>query len=173
VLAWHTLVADELASMPGAPEWYASPALAWAGVALVLLGLVLETSFYAMLWSTRGARLRIVPCLLALLQLSMLEVVASLILHHSPPAGAGHVLAVLLAGARASWDGVTPGGLAGAFGSLGVLTLARIALWAWVQALATGRRWREAAAWIALVWVATHLAQGWSIELLRGRSFAS
>jgi hypothetical protein len=168
VLAWHSLVADELASTPAAPEWYAAPALAWAGVALVLFGLLAETAFYSMLWHARRIRMPIVPCLLALLQLSMLEVVASIVIHGAPEVGAGRTFAVLLCGARARWGGATPPGLAAAFGSVGALTIVRIGAWSWVQSYATGRRFREAAAIVSLVWLASHLAQGWSLELLRG-----
>jgi hypothetical protein len=50
------------------------------------------------------------------------------------------------------------------------LTIARMALWAWAQAEQTGRRWREAATLVAAVWLASHVVQGFLIELILGRS---
>jgi hypothetical protein len=53
-----------------------------------------------------------------------------------------------------------------------VLTLLRMALWAAAQAEGTRRSWREAAAIVATVWLASHVVQGMLIELVRGRSGA-
>jgi hypothetical protein len=170
LLAWHTVVADELARVPDAPAWFGSPALAWAGVGALVFGLAAETLFYAMLWGARGIRMPVVSSALVLLQLSMLEALATGLVQHAPGAGGGLALHALLAGPRAAWAGGGPGGFGSAFGSLGVLTALRMGLWAWTQAEGTGRRWRESAAQVAGVWLASHVAQGWLMELLRGRS---
>jgi hypothetical protein len=170
LLAWHEVVARELAQVPDAPPWFASPALAWAGVGALLAGLLVETAFYGMLWAARRLRLPFASSFLVLLQLSMLEAFATAILTWAPGDGAGHAAALWLAGARAAWAGGAPGGFGSAFGSFGVLTLVRMALWAWAQAEGTGRRWREAAPMVAAVWLASHAALGWTMELIRGRS---
>ena len=170
LLAWHELVANELSQVPDAPSWFGSPALAWSGVFMVVCGLAIETLFYGALWATRGRRLPFAASALLLLQLSMLEALATGILRHAPASGPWLGASMLLAGARATWVRAAPGAFASAFGSFGVLTLVRMGLWAWAQAEATGRRWREAAPLVASVWLASHVAQGWLMELMRGRS---
>ena len=173
LLAWYTVIADELARVPDAPAGFGSPAIAGAGVAALVAGLVLETLFYAMLWGARGIRMPVLSSALVLLQLSMLETVGGAIARHAPDAGHALAWAVLLAGARAAWGGGGPGGFGSAFGSLGVVTLVRMALWSWAQSEGTGRRYREAAAQVAVVWLASHVVQGWLMELMRGRSAMS
>ncbi len=173
LLAWHDVIAHELARVPGAPGGFASPALAWAGVAVLAAGLLAETAFYGILWAARGRRLPFRASALVLLQLSMLEALASGILQWAPATGPGFAAGWVLAGPRLAWAGGAPGGFLSAFGSCGVLTFVRIALWAWAQAEGVGRRWREAAVTVGTVWLATHVAQGWLMELLRGRSMPS
>jgi len=170
LLAWYTVIADELSRVPDAPGWFGSPALAWAGVGALVFGLAVEALFYAMLWGARRIRMPIVSSALVLLQLSMLETLATGIVQHAAAAGPALAVDVLLAGVRARWGESGPGGFRSAFGSFGVLTLVRMGLWAWMQAEGTGRRWREAAAQVTAVWLASHVAQGWLMELMRGRS---
>ncbi len=172
LLAWHECVERELEGL--ATELPFAPATAaWIGVAGFACALVAETLVYGMLWSARGRRLPFASSLLVLLQLSMIDVVALAIGSHRPEAGAARAVACVLAGPRVTWPGAAPDGVAAALGSLGALTLVRMALWAWVQAEGTGRRWREAAAIVALVWAGSHVVQGLMVELTRGRSVVS
>jgi len=172
LLAWHACVESEMersaSALPFAPS-----AIAWIGVAGFACALVVETLVYGMLWAARGRRLPFASSVLVLLQLSMIDRVALAIGSHVPEAGAARALACVLAGSRATWVGAAPDGVSAALGSLGVLTLARMALWAWVQAEGTGRRWREAASMVALVWAGSHVVQGLVAELARGRSVVS
>ena len=166
--AWYGAVSAELARVPDAGPAFASPALAWAGVAALVASLAAETLFYGMLWAARGTRLPLAPCALALLPISTLELLAASLARHAPAAGLARTACVALAGARVL--GAGEGGFACAFGSFGLVALVRMALWAWVQADAAGRRWRDAAPMVAAVWLASHVALGWIVELVRGRS---
>jgi hypothetical protein len=170
VIAWRGTFASEFARSASAPAWLASNAFIWACVTFTVAGVLVETGFYGMLWAARGRRLPFVATALVLLQLSMQEPVALWIREHGPTDPAAQIWRTLLIGARARWPGAAPGGFAAAFGSCGALTVLRVALSAWTQSSGTGRPWREAMAVVAGVWFASHLALGWLLDLMWGRS---
>jgi hypothetical protein len=51
-----------------------------------------------------------------------------------------------------------------------LLTLARIAITAWLQSVGTGRRLRGPLLVTSLAWLATRVALWWAMDLFRGMS---
>ncbi len=166
--AWHERIAHDLARVPQAPAWLGTPACTWTLVAGVVAAALIEAGFYGMLWAARGHRLPLATSAWALLQLSMLDWFAFWLAERAPAGAGSEAWRVVLLGARAL--GASHGAWAAVCGSLGALTLARMAGWAGAMAALVRRPWREAATLVAGVWIASHVAQGWLLELLRGRS---
>jgi hypothetical protein len=131
-----------------------------------------EALAYALWWRTRGARLPYARFLVALVALSLVDRFAQSM---AALAGRAPALAPWLAPVagfqlvRDRWPGMEPG-LWVAFGSLGLLTLARIAITAWLQSAGTGRRLRGPLLVTTLAWLATRVALWWSMDLFRGMS---
>ena len=149
--------------------------LALAATIMVLARLAasaVEALAYALWWRTRGARLPYARFLVGLVALSLVDRFAQSLV---ALAGRAPALAPWLAPVaglqlleRRS-PGVEPAVWV-AFGSLGLLTLARIAITAWLQSVGTGRRLRGPLLVTTLAWLATRVALGWVTDLLRGMS---
>ena len=149
--------------------------LAVAATIMVLARLgasAVEALAYALWWRTRGARLPYPRFLVALVALSLVDRFAlSLVALAGRAPALGPWLAPV-AGLQLLKDrlpGVEPV-LWVAFGSLGLLTLARIALTAWLQSAGTGRRLRGPLLVTTLAWLATRVALWWTMDLSRGMS---
>ena len=131
-----------------------------------------EALAYTLWWRTRGARLPYARFLVALVALSLVDRFAQ---GMATLAGRAPALAPWLApvaGLQLLKDrlpGVEPV-LWVAFGSLGLLTLARIAITAWLQSAGTGRRLRGPLLVTTLAWLATRVALWWAMDLFRGMS---
>jgi hypothetical protein len=137
-----------------------------------LVASALEAAFYALWWRTRGARLPYARFLVALVALSLVD---RLSLGLAALAGRTPALAAWLAPVaglhlvKERWPGLEPGLLA-AFGSLGLLTLARLVMTAWLQSAGLGCRLRGPLLVTALAWSATRVALWWATDLFRGMS---
>jgi hypothetical protein len=138
------------------------------GLAALAALLAAEALVYGMLWSLRGARLPLARAWLALLQVSMLEPLALELVARA--GGHPDAVTVALVGARALAPAAGAGAFATAFGSAGLLALARVALAALAQARLAGRPWREAVALVTAGWLASHVAIVWLLDLVWGRS---
>lgn len=171
--AWRQAFARELPGLfAGAlPRPVAPATLAGLGVAALVAASLAEAAFYGMLWAARGRTLPRLAAAFVILQLSLFELFACELLARTGPDSAPAPLVALLAGARVFWRGArAPSAFAAAFGSLGAFTLARAALFAALQAGALRVRAREAFAQVALVWLGSHVAWWWLLELARGRA---
>jgi hypothetical protein len=149
--------------------------LAVAATLMVLARLTasaVEALAYTLFWRSRGTRLPYARFLVGLVALSLVDRFAQ-----SLVALAGRVPALTpwlapIAGLQLLKDrlpGVEPV-LWVAFGSLGLLTLARIAITAWLQSAGTGRRLRGPLLVTTLAWLATRVGLWWAMDLLRGMS---
>jgi len=171
--AWRDLLARDLPALlhaEGVAPRLPAGTLVAVGVAAVAAGALAEAAFYGMLWGARGVRLPFRATALAALELTLFEALAQRWLERLDPASRSAPIAALFVGARACWPGqVAPSTAAAAFGSFGLFTLARIGLFASVQARALARPFREAVTPIALAWIATHVAQVWVLQLLAGQ----
>jgi hypothetical protein len=149
--------------------------LAVAATIMVLARLAasaVEALAYALWWRTRGARLPYARFLVGLVALSLVDRFAQSLV---ALAGRAPALAPWLAPVagfqllKERWPAVEPVVWV-AFGSLGLLTLARIAITAWLQSVGTGRRLRGPLLVTTLAWLATRVALGWLMDLFRGMS---
>jgi hypothetical protein len=131
-----------------------------------------EALAYVLWWRTRGARMPYLRFLVALVALSLVDRFAAGL---AALAGRTPALVPLLAPVagiqllRERLPGGEPG-LWVAFGSLGLLTLARIAITAWLQAAGAGRRLRGALLVTGAAWCASRVALWWTLDLARGVS---
>jgi len=169
--AWHERFVRELPVDPAVLERTRVPpeALAAIATATVALAALAEAGVYGMLWAARGRRLPLAAAFVAVVQAGVCELVALRVLDFSR--GAPVAWAAALAGARAlAPDGRAGSALALAFGGAGLLSLARLALFAGFQARLAGGRFREAFALTCAVWLLSHVAQWWLLELFAGRS---
>jgi hypothetical protein len=141
-------------------------------VAARLAASALEALTYRLWWWTRGARLPYPGFLLGLVALSLVDRFALSLtaLAERTPAFAPWL--AWLTGPRVlegGWHAVEPG-LASVFGSLGLLTLARVTMTAWLQATALGLRLAGPLVLTGTVWLATRVALWWALDLSRGMS---
>ena len=149
--------------------------LAVAATIMVLARLAasaVEALAYALWWRTRGARLPYARFLVALVALSLLDRFAQSLATFAARVPAVTPWLAPVAGLQLLKDrlpGAEPG-LWAAFGSLGLLTLARLAITAWLQSAGTGRRLRGPLLVTTLAWLATRVALWWTMDLLRGMS---
>ena len=170
--AWHARLARDMPAVD--PEVLARVHLTRGGLvalatASVALGALAEAGVYAMLWAARGRRLPLLASAVAVLQCSVTELLALDLLSHATREWT--FVAALLAGPRATFaPGTASGALALAFGSAGLLALARCVLFAGFQSRFVACRFREAFALTCGLWFASHLAQGWALDLFQGRS---
>ena len=149
--------------------------LAVAATIMVLARLAasaVEALAYALWWRTRGARLPYARFLVALVALSLVDRFAQSLVALAGRAPALTPWLAPVAGLQLLKDRL-PGAVPGvwvAFGSLGLLTLARIAITAWLQSVGTGRRLRGPVLVTTLAWLATRVALWWAMDLFRGMS---
>ncbi len=131
-----------------------------------------EALAYTLWWRTRGARLPYVRFFVALVALSLVDRFAqSLVALAGRSPGLAPWLAPVagLQLVRERLPGLEPA-LWVAFGGLGLLTLTRLAITAWLQATGAGRRLRETLLVTAVAWLATRVALWWAMDLFRGMS---
>jgi hypothetical protein len=174
------------------PFWYAYVLVSWwqagvsatrAGTALAasaaalvpagkLAGFLSEAAFYVLWWRGRGRRLPFWRFFCVVASVSLADVFAIALAeraHAGPPALASCLAWVvgpqLLGDAR--WGSPA---LRVAFGSLGLLTVIRVALTANAQSRAVGARGAMTLAGTVLVWVLGRIAIWWITDLARGRS---
>lgn len=168
--AWHArFVRDLPVSATVLERTSITPqALAWVATAAVALAALAEAALYGMLWAARGRRLPLAAAFVAVLQAGVLDLVALRVLELS---GEGpSPWAAALAGARALWPADRAGSAAAvAFGGAGLLALARLAIFAGLQAGLVRCRFREAFALTCGVWLVSRVAQWWLVDLLAGR----
>jgi len=151
------------------------PDLAVAATIMVLARLgtsAVEALAYALWWRTRGARLAYGRFLVGLVALSLVDRFAQSLAALAARTPALAPALAPLAGLqllRERFPGAEPG-LWTALGSLGLLTLARITVTAWLQSAGTGRRLRGALLVTALAWLVTRVALWWTMDLFRGMS---
>lgn len=170
--AWHARFARDLAAITPAPPAWAplapgTPAL--LATSFVLVAALAEAAFYGMLWAARGRRLPVPAAAVAVLLAGVPDLVALRVLELAGGRPSAWVTA--LAGARALWPGgVAASAFAAAFGGAGLLALARVAVFAGLQAGLVRGRFREAFALTCGAWLVSHVAQWWLLELFMGRS---
>jgi hypothetical protein len=169
-LIWFDVLRDDLGASLG-PELPARAltAAAFAALASRVAWQVIETGFYVTFWKLRAVRLSFGGMFTAVLSLSMLDALASALSRAAGSEGSHPWLAPLV-GVRALAP--APGGGSGlglAFGSLGLLALARVIGTAWAQRR-EGAPWPGALAVTLGAWSAGRLALWWSTDLLRGMS---
>lgn len=168
--AWHARFTRELPVAAAVLERtsVAPETLAWVATAAVALAALAEAGLYGMLWAARGRRLPIAAAFVAVLQAGVLDLVALRVLELAGERP--EPWAAALAGPRALWTGGRAGSaLAVAFGAAGLLALARLAIFAGLQAGLVRCRFREAFALTCAAWLASRVAQWWLAELLAGR----
>ncbi len=156
--------------MAGVPRGHVAVAASLL-VAGRLAANAVEALFYALWWRARGARLPYGRFLVALVALSLVDrfgLALTAVAERSPALGP---MLAPLAGPQAlgARFGLEPG-LRAALGSLGVLTLARLAITAWLQSVQAGRRLRGALAVTAVAWLGSRVALWWMVDLARGLS---
>ncbi len=150
-----------------------APPAAIVGVALALaVGAVcFECAFLRMVWAARGAKVPFTPLAFALWLLTLPEWCAQAALAHVAAGSASAVWLAPWVGYRAvAGDAAGMTGWGFAFAGAGLLTAARLAISAAVQARLSGRRWREAALLVTMVWAGSHVLLAWIVELARGRA---
>jgi hypothetical protein len=131
-----------------------------------------EALAYTLWWRTRGARLSYLRFLVALVALSLVDRFAQSLVALAGRAPALAPWLAPLAGLgllRDRLPGVEPV-LWAAFGGLGLLTLVRIAITAWLQSIGTGRRLRGPLLVTTLAWLGTRVVLWWTMDLFRGMS---
>jgi hypothetical protein len=149
--------------------------LAVAATIMVLARLAasaVEALAYTLWWRTRGARLPYARFFVALVALSLVDRFAQSLVALAGRAPALAPWLAPVAGLQLLKDrlpAVEPV-LWVAFGSLGLLTLARIAITAWLQSVGTGCRLRGPLLVTTLAWLATRVALWWAMDLFRGMS---
>ena len=131
-----------------------------------------EALAYTLWWRTHGARLPYLRFLVALVALSLVDRFAQSLIALAGRAPALTPWLAPVAGLQLLKDrlpAVEPV-LWVAFGSLGLLTLARIVITAWLQSVGTGRGLRGPLLVTTLAWLATRVALWWTMDLFRGMS---
>jgi hypothetical protein len=170
---WWLEIRRQLAdALPAdAPAVHAGGAAA-LGAAGHIAGNAIEALFYVLCWRARGARLSFTRLFEWLVTLSVLDLLSVGLARfaESHPGWVAHALEVFVGfGAL----GAQPGELAGArlaFGSVGLLTIARLAGTAAVQQRGTGGGYAGPLVLTLAVWLLGRLASWWIADLTRGMS---
>jgi hypothetical protein len=153
-------------------EATATGALAAASVAGRALAVLSEAACYALWWRSRRLRLpfwRFTCWVATLSALDLLGFSLRRVVEDGPEAV--RVLGAALAGPAALGPAAgPPTGSVAAFGSLGLLTLARVGLTAWAQARGLGRPFAGPLTLTTIAWLLTRLIGWWSVDLVRGLS---
>lgn len=151
----------------------APPAVPLVAVAVAgrLAGVLVEAAWYAALWRALGRSLPYGWFVAWLVTLTMLDLIgdglrAPIARHPALATWLAPFAGVGLLPSASAW----PAALRVVFGSLGVLTLARITIASILQARATGARLATALALTGGTWLATRVALWWTADLVRGMS---
>jgi hypothetical protein len=136
------------------------------------LGAISEAACYVLWWKSRGARLPFWRFLSWVIGLSTVDLLGFALRRIAADAPAiPRTVCAILAGPAALDAGDAGGsGVMTAFGSLGVLTLVRVAMTGWTQARATGRAVAGPMIVTLCAWLLTRLTGWWSFDLVRGLS---
>lgn len=146
-----------------------SGVIALVSLAARLTATLCEAGFYALWWRARGTPLRYWRFFAWIVTLSLCDLIASALREAAPgaPRVALPLFAVL---AGSALEPPAASGFVMAFGSVGLLTLARVATTGWVAARGTGRSFPGPALVVTTAWLLTRLAAWWSFDLVRGVS---
>jgi hypothetical protein len=141
------------------------------GAVARVLGTAIEAGVYALVWRSWGRQLGFLRTAFWLLTISSLDVLASQLrfvgLEH------GDMLAAWLApvvGCAVLPEPRLEGGLLSAFGTFGLLAIARLVATARAQAALLRIGMLRPLALTAGMWLVTHVALWWSVDLMGGRS---
>ncbi|MFN8589655.1 MAG: hypothetical protein U0704_17850 [Candidatus Eisenbacteria bacterium] len=171
IQAARTLLPGALAGTPHGTVGFSPEMLVGFSLAVAAAMVACEALFWRAFWVVRGAQPSFTALALVLWLLTMPESFGAVALARTAGDPHARVWLAPWLGYRAlhAPDAGTSGWVL-AFGGTGLLTAARVALSGGVQARLAGRRVREAVTWVALVWFASHVAQAWTFELVRGRA---
>ena len=145
--------------------------MATLGLGARALATLSEAGVYALWWKGRGQRLPYWRFVSWVAALSSADLVASSLRRaavDAPPAI--RTLAALMAGPGALDISSSAAGAMVGFGSLGMLTIARVSLTSWAQARGIGRPIAGPLLLTTSAWLVTRLIGWWSFDLMRGRS---
>jgi hypothetical protein len=137
-----------------------------------MIGNAVEALFYVAWWRGRGIRLGFARLFEWLVSISVLDLVASGLtrIAEAHPGWVAGVLEVFVGfGAIRTEEGVGSG-LRAAFGTLGLLCLARLVATAAIQRRGTGRGLAAPLQLTCAVWLLGRLVNWWMTDLLRGMS---
>jgi len=164
---WRAAASEGLAPRVGSGKIAFALALALAGK---IAGVLLEAGFYHFFWKGRGRWLPFWRFFCVVAMASTADLLARLLaaLARRDP-GLGPWLAPVAGLDLTHHDSWAPA-VRAAFGSLGLLTLTRIALTAEAQRQALGLPFARAMAWTSAVWLATRVALLFVVDLMSGMS---
>jgi hypothetical protein len=172
-LQWWIELGHQLAgALPDAPEIHAQVA-AVMGAAGHLAGNAIEALFYAGVWRARGIRLEFMRLYEWLVTISVLDLLASGLtrLAESHPGWIAAALEVFVGlGALRSEESQLGSGFRAAFGSVGLLCVARLVATAAIQRRGAGGRFASPLALTVTAWLLARLATWWLMDLARGVS---
>jgi hypothetical protein len=136
-------------------------------------GNAIEALFYVSFWHARGIRLGFARLFEWLVTISVLDLAASWLTRvaESHPGWVASALKVFVGfgAVRGDVEGIGSG-LRAAFGSAGLLCIARLVATAEIQRRGTGRGWAVPLGLTVTVWLLGRLASWWTTDLLRGMS---
>ena len=168
-LYWFELGRETLGETLGDTASPRAVALAAIGVVVGrIVAELLEAGFYVTLWRALGRTLPFGMLFVAIVSLSMLDMIALQLAHWA--ADSPSLWVAVLCGFH-TLPGVLAGepGLRIGFGGVGLLALVRVAGTIRAQRPA-GARWTTSAALTLAVWLAGRLVTWWSTDLVRGMS---
>ncbi len=171
LVAWCWVAWRDGAAAFHGPRQHA--AVAAALMLLARLGAsAVEAGAYVLFWRVRGERLPYARFLMGLVALSLADYLALCLTGLARHDAALAPWLAPLAGVslvRERWPGIEPGLWSG-FGSLGLLTLGRVAMTGWLQAHVLGRRLRGPLLVTFVAWLASRVVVWWTVDLARGLS---
>lgn len=168
---WIEIERQLLATIPADVPQLPVQAAATLGAIGHLAGSAVEALFYVQWWRACGIRLGFVRLFEWLVSISVLDLLASGLTRFadSHPGVLAYALEVFIGlGAR---HGDAPGsGFRAAFGSFGLLCVARLIATAAIQRRGTGRGLAAPLALTLAVWLLGRLVNWWLVDLARGMS---
>jgi hypothetical protein len=174
--SWWAETREQIANAVGAAAG-ADPAgdpAAMASAALLArsLATISEAGCYVLWWKSRGARLPFWRFLSWIIGLSTVDLLGFALRRAAAdaPTIPRMVCAVLAGPAALDAADAAGSGLATAFGSLGALTLLRVAMTAWAQSRGIGRPLAGPMLVTLCAWLLTRLTGWWAFDLVRGLS---
>lgn len=170
--SWWFEIRSQVAALAASEPTLDAGALAAMGLGARMLATSSEAGIYALWWRSRGLRLPYwrFQCWVAALSATDLVGCSLRRAAEGAPDASRWMIAVLAGpGALEPSSSAVPGGMAG-FGSLGILTSARVAMTAWAQACGIGRPLAGPLVLTASAWLVTRLIGWWSVDLMKGVS---